>query len=159
MTTYAQQLRDPRWQKRRLEVLDRDEWTCRHCGDAKSELHVHHLRYAAGKKPWDYGPEDLRTLCKECHDDATRATRAAREILYNMLSEDADLTYDLLNAVEGFLVFSGEASAAVIDIASQFCRAVMSGAKEEEVVAPLVDALYRITAIAQEAERGKNQDH
>ncbi len=26
--TYAEQLKDPRWQKRRLEILQRDEWRC-----------------------------------------------------------------------------------------------------------------------------------
>lgn len=26
--TYAEKLKDPRWQKRRLEIFERDDWTC-----------------------------------------------------------------------------------------------------------------------------------
>ena len=38
--TYAEQLRDPRWQQMRLRVLERDRWTC-DCGDSTTTLHVH----------------------------------------------------------------------------------------------------------------------
>lgn len=31
--TYSQKLRDPRWQKKRLEILERDSFTCQHCHD------------------------------------------------------------------------------------------------------------------------------
>lgn len=158
MATYAEQLRDPRWQKRRLEVLERDEWSCRRCGDDESELHVHHLRYITGKKPWEYDDEDLRTLCKKCHADATKLTRASREVLYTMLAEDAELGYDLINASESLLFFSSDAATAVIDISSQFSRGAMNGAKEQDLLRPIVEALFEITRIAQEAERGTNQD-
>ncbi|MCK5609460.1 HNH endonuclease [Candidatus Pacearchaeota archaeon] len=62
---YKEKLRDPRWQKRRLEILDRDGWKCTECGNSKLELHVHHLKYSGD--PWEVGDEDLKTLCKECH--------------------------------------------------------------------------------------------
>ena len=28
---YYRKLRDPRWQKRRLEIFARDDWTCQGC--------------------------------------------------------------------------------------------------------------------------------
>lgn len=59
---------DPRWQKVRLEIMDRDKFTCRCCGDAESELQVHHLAYAKGKRIWDAPPSDLLTLCRNCHE-------------------------------------------------------------------------------------------
>jgi len=31
---YLDKLRDPRWQRRRLEMLNKWEWTCEVCGDA-----------------------------------------------------------------------------------------------------------------------------
>ncbi len=65
MTNYSKKLRDPRWQKKRLEVLERDNWKCKKCGDDKHELHVHHLRYSG--EPWDVELEDLDTLCALCH--------------------------------------------------------------------------------------------
>jgi hypothetical protein len=65
--TYAEKLRDPRWQKRRLEILNRDEFTCRSCGDSESTLHVHHRCYISGKEPWEYEDDYLVTLCEDCH--------------------------------------------------------------------------------------------
>lgn len=66
--TYSEKLRDPRWQKKRLEILSRDEWTCQGCGDDKSTLHVHHRWYETGNEPWDYSNAALVTLCEECHE-------------------------------------------------------------------------------------------
>jgi 5-methylcytosine-specific restriction endonuclease McrA len=34
--TYGDKLKDPRWQKRRLEIFKRDEWTCQQCGDTET---------------------------------------------------------------------------------------------------------------------------
>lgn len=56
---------DPRWQRLRLQVMDRDAWRCVACGDTKSTLHVHHKRYCGDI--WDSPPEDLQTLCNSCH--------------------------------------------------------------------------------------------
>lgn len=67
MTTYTEKLKDPRWQKKRLEVLNRDEWKCCGCGSGSNTLHVHHAYYASGRDPWDYPSETLTTLCAECH--------------------------------------------------------------------------------------------
>jgi hypothetical protein len=65
---YSKKLKDPRWQKKRLEIFERDKWGCQRCYDTESTLHVHHLRYLEGKDPWDYPDEYLITLCEECHE-------------------------------------------------------------------------------------------
>lgn len=62
---YAEKLKDPRWQKKRLEVFDRDNWTCKHCGDQSTTLNVHHLEYKG--EPWSVGSDKLITLCEHCH--------------------------------------------------------------------------------------------
>ena len=61
--------RDSRWKKCREIILKRDNYTCCRCGKKQneSELHVHHLNYDSGKKPWEYQDVDLVTLCKGCH--------------------------------------------------------------------------------------------
>jgi hypothetical protein len=64
--TYSEKLRDPRWQRRRLEVMGRDEFTCRDCGSDKKTLQVHHCFYEKGE-PWDTKEEFLLTLCSDCH--------------------------------------------------------------------------------------------
>lgn len=65
--TYADKLKDPRWQKRRLEILQRDEWCCTFCKDKESTLHVHHQMYEKGKEPWEADDWVLITLCEDCH--------------------------------------------------------------------------------------------
>ena len=37
---YMDKLRDPRWQRKRLQVLERDGWKCRSCGSMGETLHV-----------------------------------------------------------------------------------------------------------------------
>lgn len=63
--TYSEKLKSPKWQKKRLEVLNRDDFTCQHCGDTETELHVHHLKYSG--EPHEATLENLLTLCKDCH--------------------------------------------------------------------------------------------
>lgn len=62
---YAEKLKDPRWQKKRLEVLERDGFMCQWCCDTETTLHVHHFSY--GKNPWDVSADSLITYCKHCH--------------------------------------------------------------------------------------------
>lgn len=66
--TYSDKLKDPRWQKKRLEVLQRDNWTCTECGSTKATLHVHHKNYSYDVNPWDYQDRILVTLCESCHE-------------------------------------------------------------------------------------------
>lgn len=63
--SYSEKLKDPRWQKKRLLIFERDKWTCRCCGDNKTTLNVHHLTYAG--EPWECPDENLTTLCEDCH--------------------------------------------------------------------------------------------
>lgn len=63
--TYAEKLKNPKWQKRRLEILNRDEFTCQMCGDKESELHIHHEKYTG--EPWEAHEDTLRTICFHCH--------------------------------------------------------------------------------------------
>jgi hypothetical protein len=65
--TYVEKLRDPRWQRRRLEIFQRDNWTCQLCSRTDLELHVHHL-YRTTKDPWDEPDLHLLTVCQLCHD-------------------------------------------------------------------------------------------
>ncbi len=40
---YSEKLKDPRWQKKRLEIFQRDEFHCQQCGDGENTLCVHYL--------------------------------------------------------------------------------------------------------------------
>lgn len=65
--TYSEKLKDPRWQKRRLTILERDEWHCQMCFDSETMLVVHHRYYTPGAQPWEYDDDALVTLCDNCH--------------------------------------------------------------------------------------------
>jgi hypothetical protein len=67
MSEYSEKFKDPRWQRKRLEILERDGWCCQKCYDPQNPLHVHHRYYEQGKDPWDYPDEALVSLCEECH--------------------------------------------------------------------------------------------
>lgn len=67
---YSEKLLDPRWQKRRLQLLEKAEWTCSACGEEKETLHVHHGAYLKGFDPWDYPDEMLHVYCHDCHEFA-----------------------------------------------------------------------------------------
>lgn len=69
MTTYSEKLKDPRWQRKRLEILGRDNFTCRQCSSEAKTLHVHHLSYFDGRDPWDVPDSSLITLCHDCHEE------------------------------------------------------------------------------------------
>lgn len=67
-SSYFEKLKDPRWQKKRLEVLEKSSWACDLCGDTENTLHVHHKQYIKGREPWEYTAEQLSTLCDSCHE-------------------------------------------------------------------------------------------
>lgn len=66
---YLEKLKDPRWQKKRLEIFERDGWECTNCGNKDETLHVHHTYYLSGREPWEYPDGSLKTRCEMCHKD------------------------------------------------------------------------------------------
>ena len=65
--TYSEKLRSPKWQRKRLEVLERDDWKCVKCQDDKENLQIHHKRYFKNREPWEYELKYLETYCETCH--------------------------------------------------------------------------------------------
>lgn len=66
--TYFEKLKDPRWQKKRLGILNRDDFTCQICKAKDATLHVHHEYYIPERDPWAYPDFSLTTLCEQCHE-------------------------------------------------------------------------------------------
>ncbi len=64
---YSGKLKDPRWQKKRLEIFERDNFKCQSCGDTKTTLVVHHRIYLQDTEPWDCPSDLLVTICEDCH--------------------------------------------------------------------------------------------
>jgi 5-methylcytosine-specific restriction endonuclease McrA len=65
---YAKKLKDPRWQRIRLKVLERDNFKCQYpnCNHIHAQLHVHHIKYYSGD-PWDTPLKYLISYCEIHH--------------------------------------------------------------------------------------------
>lgn len=81
--TYYEKLKDPRWQRLRLSVFERDEFTCQWCYSTDKELQIHHLSYTG--EPWETPESELLTLCCDCH---SRCERFIKDIRKNSFSRD-----------------------------------------------------------------------
>ncbi len=64
---YEDQLKDPRWQRRRLEKMNACGFQCEMCGDGEEELNIHHEEYINYRAPWSYDDTQLLCLCRTCH--------------------------------------------------------------------------------------------
>lgn len=67
MPKYFELLKDPRWQRKRLEVYQKDDFRCQLCWDNTETLHVHHPVYKHWGAPWNYETFELITVCATCH--------------------------------------------------------------------------------------------
>lgn len=126
-TSYIEKLRDPRWQKKRLEALEAADWACQKCGNSEETLHVHHKQYFKGRDPWEYDVDQLAVLCATCHseeheiEDAllVAASRAPIDgpgsrdecamLLYGLLGFEAEFRYP----AEEFFYLFGQVVASV----------------------------------------------
>ena len=91
---------DPRWRKKRLEILKRDKRKCQICGcDAQD---VHHIKYKGNSynEPWNIDNDYLVSLCKECHSKFNGTSSedyvfipAPRPILLQGYSDDVCQSY------------------------------------------------------------------
>lgn len=80
--TYSEKLRDPRWQKKRLEILTRDNWACQSCFNTRETLHVHHMIYPENTEPWDCDERLLITVCESCHSVLHSKDEAAKMFVF-----------------------------------------------------------------------------
>jgi hypothetical protein len=117
---YAQQIKHPNWQKKRLEVLEFNDFQCENCGESGQELHVHHPFYKRGAMIWQYDLEELMCLCHKCHKDAHAKDEEIKYLLADrnicksevigVLKAMNDSPYTQLDSyeeVEGYLNYYG----------------------------------------------------
>lgn len=62
--SYSEKLSDPRWQRLRIKILNRDKNRCTYC-QTNENIQVHHLKYTG--EPWQAPESDLITVCDCCH--------------------------------------------------------------------------------------------
>jgi len=84
---FFEQYKDPRWQKKRLKIMERDEFMCQCCYDTENTLNVHHKYYIHNKKPWEYPDKLLITLCADCHQSEEESKYIINDFVKILLSD------------------------------------------------------------------------
>lgn len=82
--TYSEKLKDPRWQRKRLEVMEAAGFHCEMCDAEDRTLHVHHKEYIKGREPWEYESSELQCLCEQCHETTHKLKRDIKFALSEM---------------------------------------------------------------------------
>lgn len=100
--TYAEQLKHPNWQKKRLKVLDASGFECQDCGAKDETLHVHHKRYVKGRMAWEYGRQELACLCESCHEKSHEIKETLSEVMLYEFKECPTEEF-ALGLLSGFL--------------------------------------------------------
>lgn len=101
--TYSEQYRSPKWQKKRLEVLNAADFQCQDCGSKENTLNVHHVIYHKGREVWNYTNDELMVLCEKCHENRHRMQSA---MLVSMKAFDSAALNQILGYIHG-IVFDG----------------------------------------------------
>ena len=131
---YSEYLKNPKWQKKRLEILSRDNFSCVVCGngiETDTALHVHHLSYMKGRMPWEYDNSNFVTLCEHCHSEVhnkrlklcapknkiTKTDNKTRYVFYRNLLSDHKV--EMLTPNQK-IVYSYAISKAIIKITDLF---------------------------------------
>jgi 5-methylcytosine-specific restriction endonuclease McrA len=91
--TYWQKLQDPRWQRKRLEVMERANFSCQGCGATDKKLNVHHGYYERGLEPWEYDLATLWCMCDECHEQAGKDLAAVHKLIATLPPEELNLLF------------------------------------------------------------------
>jgi hypothetical protein len=91
--SYFEKLKDPRWQKKRLEVFELNDWTCTACESKEKTLHVHHKAYKKNAEPWEYDINELDCLCESCHQNETILDELINKALFKYRTNDLSKEY------------------------------------------------------------------
>jgi hypothetical protein len=123
MASYSEKLRDPRWLRRRREILQRAQGLCEECFVEGAALQVHHKSYRRGAEPWEYADDDLIALCGGCHADRHEIERIIKEASGHAELDDS-MRIRLALMVLGFCATSSKASEdRCVDLSRQISEA------------------------------------
>lgn len=94
------QYKHPLWQKKRSEILSRDDFKCSKCGCTNKQLHVHHSYYTRGLALWEYPNYCYITMCCDCHSDNHILKNLIKDALSQIerLSIEGNIEFDLEDA-------------------------------------------------------------
>jgi hypothetical protein len=97
LTPYQKKLLDPRWQRLRLKILERDNFACQDCGETTVTLHVDHSYYER-IEPWEYDQDTLMTLCGPCHTRRGALRRQLSAATVYMAPDDIERLTEVISS-------------------------------------------------------------
>ncbi len=130
MPSFSDKFKDPRWIRRRDEIIASAEYLCQDCGVAADDLEVHICYFEQGREPWEYPHEVYRCLCRT--DSAVRRPleKEVRQALAIFTSAELDALHRALQVLAQ--VDEGERSIAM----ERFYVAAKRSLEEQPVLAP-----------------------
>lgn len=81
---YSEQIKSPKWQKKRLEVLNLRGFKCEECGNEEQQLHIHHRVYIKNRQAWEYDNDIFQVLCSDCHEKVHQKKEKVVEVKENI---------------------------------------------------------------------------
>ena len=78
----------PEYSKWRLEVFERDKFTCKKCGEAGGKLEAHHIKSFADFPELRFEVKNGKTLCEKCHAGIHRKPDGNQKVPMSSLRED-----------------------------------------------------------------------
>jgi len=124
---FTEQYKHPEWQKKRLEILNRDDFQCQSCMDTETTLNVHHKYYTKDKKLWEYDDDCFTTLCENCHSDIHNYIKESKSII-DIFSFSIDWSLEVLELLRIIEKLSITELAALIKI----CKHIENGTTSEK---------------------------
>ena len=135
--SYYELLRHPKWQKKRLEIMEEHGFECEDCGATEVTLNVNHSYYEKGLAPWEYPNESLHCLCENCHQ-AIQLFQTALQRLIGLLDLAAlEQIYGYAQALAAFKDHDVELDAYSYECSEGIGDAF--GLNSEEVTDTIVD--------------------
>lgn len=138
--TYAEKLRDPRWQKKRLQIFNRDKFTCKLCKDTETTLQVHHLEYHG--EPWETPNKHLITLCEHCHHEVEKIKKNNAKFNFSTISIEKMLFND--NSRLMFIVHNYELIQRIYNDGSKFLAGYNFGGRFDSGIVELKKLLKKL---------------
>lgn len=112
--SYSEQLQNPAWQRKRLEIFQRDKFICQLCLDPGTQLQIHHKAYLKDRAPHEYEPYYLVTLCKHCHAIVTELKINLFQVTPQVVKiKQQPITYIFFTELRGLSIYQAEPLALV----------------------------------------------
>jgi hypothetical protein len=137
---YSDLLKDPRWQKKRLEIMQRDDFTCQLCLDKETTLNIHHKRYNKARNPWEYDNDVLLTVCEDCHN----LIKIAEQSKINIINSSVLKIKDSTSCLPSVIFFISKDSGFNITVTDPLIKDIIYSSSFRKEFNDIIDFLLKI---------------